>query len=528
LLLVECQVRNPLSAAIAASCFVTAAVDKIMSTTFNNINSSNAVLSSSSQNGRAEKAPLLLQCEQQHKPQPQQELTVAVQAIREDMIIVDQSLHFINELLKSMLDMHKVANRQIRLSLDALSVRDDVFLPVQGMLYQRDETFKIQIDCPADLVIVGDRLRLQQVVMNLARNAAKFVQRGYIRLRASVIVTTTTANNNSNGNNNTMIQRELVVLHVEDSGPGIPMDKRSNLFQRFQESLDSLNQGTGVGLYLCKKLVDLMDGALYLDESFDSGVEGFPGTRIVVSLPLTRPPPSLRGSSTGSDGSSLFFLDEPTSTDILTPALRRTSLPEQHPCRTKMADIPSRITPSYSRAAQSWEGGQGKGHPNDAAAPGTMTTEVATVDESAGPPLPEALNVLFVDDDRTLRKLARRCLEKLVPEWNVWEASSGEMALSMITSKDEPVSFDIIFMDQYMTTSAGQALKGTETTRQLRALGFRSPIVCGLSANYDSKGPFLNCGADDFWLKPFPCKLPELQRSLQNLMALRDARTSAV
>jgi signal transduction histidine kinase len=233
------QVRNPLSAAIAASSFVTAAVDKI-------------ILNNAVQRGE-ERTHLLLSV----PPSEDNDDDVhTVQAIREDMIIVDQSLHFINDLLKSMLDMHKAASSQIRLAFDKLSVRDDVFLPVQGMLYQRDETFEIQIVCPADLVIVGDRLRLQQIVMNLARNATKFVQRGFISLRATVVVDSKT--NNSH-----------VMLYVEDSGPGIPLDKRSNLFQRFQESLDSLNQGTGVGLYLCKKLVDLMQGQIYLDESFD-------------------------------------------------------------------------------------------------------------------------------------------------------------------------------------------------------------------------------------------------------------------
>jgi signal transduction histidine kinase len=66
-----------------------------------------------------------------------------------------------------------------------------------------------------------------------------FVTKGFVRLRAEVI----------EGN---------VQLSVEDSGPEIPESTRKILFSRFQESLDSLNQGTGIELCLCKGLIGLM------------------------------------------------------------------------------------------------------------------------------------------------------------------------------------------------------------------------------------------------------------------------------
>ena len=64
--------------------------------------------------------------------------------------------------------------------------------------------------------------------LNLGRNSLKFVTKGFIRFRASV--------DKSSG---------MVVIFVEDSGPGVPMEKRNKLFNKFQESLDSLHQGTG-------------------------------------------------------------------------------------------------------------------------------------------------------------------------------------------------------------------------------------------------------------------------------------------
>lgn len=73
-------------------------------------------------------------------------------------------------------------------------------------------------------------------------------------------------------------------IYVEDSGPGIPLSERDHLFCKSQLSLDSLSQGTGVGLSLCKSLVDLMGGELWPDESYISGFNGNPGSRFIIDL----------------------------------------------------------------------------------------------------------------------------------------------------------------------------------------------------------------------------------------------------
>jgi CheY-like chemotaxis protein len=76
-------------------------------------------------------------------------------------------------------------------------------------------------------------------------------------------------------------------------------------------------------------------------------------------------------------------------------------------------------------------------------------------------------------------------------------------------------SYDIIFMDQYMTSVDKQML-GTETTRMLRSKGVTS-FICGLSAN-DMEAPFLTAGADSFMIKPFPCKPEPLTQELLRLL----------
>ena len=103
-----------------------------------------------------------------------------------------------------------------------------------------------------------------------------------------------------------------------------------------------------------------------------------------------------------------------------------------------------------------------------------------------------------------------------MPGWKIREASNGETALNLVETTEV---FDVIFMDQYMS-SAEKQLLGTETVRAMRAKGVTQPIICGLSAN-DLEKSFLNEGADAFMIKPFPCKPDELKIALTKILQTR-------
>lgn len=281
------------------------------------------------------------------------------------------------------------------------------------------------------------------------RNAAKFTKEGklgFVRLRARVA-------DERDGS---------IQLLVEDSGQGIPKEKRRNLFGRFQESLDSCTQGTGVGLNLCKTLVNLMGGELYLDESYDSGVEGCPGARFAVHLKGIHP--------------IIQSLDQKdaASTDITS---------------TDAADL--------EMGEANTSGGS------------------STISDCATPSaLPDRLSILYADDERILRKLAIRAFSKLRPAWTIEETASGEAALQLVESRQ----FDIIFLDQYYT-SVERRLSGTETARAMRAKGIQS-IICGVSAN-DLEDAFLGSGADLFSTKPFATDQASLERFMTEALKKR-------
>jgi CheY-like chemotaxis protein len=186
------------------------------------------------------------------------------EAMQDDIHIVDSSLQFINELLRNMLDVHRSGN-EIKLNISPTDILRDIFEPVASILFMRGAKVEIKTDCPNHLIVLSDRMRLKQIILNLAANATKFVEQGYIQLRAEVV-------------------DDNVTLLVEDSGSGIPPEKRERLFAKFQERLDLLNQGTGIGLCVCKNLSEILGADLALDDAFESGLEGCPGTRFALRL----------------------------------------------------------------------------------------------------------------------------------------------------------------------------------------------------------------------------------------------------
>lgn len=208
-----------------------------------------------------------------------------------------------------------------------------------------------------------------------------------------------------------------------------------------------------------------MGGEIFLDENFDSGVPGFPGTRFVINLK----------SSPLDDGVTV-------SSSV-------------HSVGSGTVGRLKNLSPTVAGDT-----------------PSSSISNSDDQDYASIPDLPENMSVLFVDDDGILRKLFCRTIKKVAPTWTFREASSGEAALRLIDNGD---SFDLIFMDMYMASVEKQLL-GTETVAELRARKVDSRI-CGLSAN-DLEKEFLVAGADAFLIKPFETDSDKLKKTLHHIL----------
>ena len=168
-------------------------------------------------------------------------------------------LHIINDILDfSKLEAKKMTVENVSFQLGTMmsnvSNVVDMKATEKGLKYILD----LDPDIPEGLI--GDPLRLSQVIINLVNNAVKFTDKGAVRVIARL-----------QSNNH---QQATVEFRVEDDGIGIEPDVQAQLFQPFIQADGSTTRcygGTGLGLAICKRLIDLMGGNIRLDSTPGQG-----------------------------------------------------------------------------------------------------------------------------------------------------------------------------------------------------------------------------------------------------------------
>ena len=114
---------------------------------------------------------------------------------------------------------------------------------------------------PSQLPLIdSDRLKIRQIIVNLIGNAVKFTEEGSITLEVTV--------DKNKG------RRGVLTINVKDTGIGIPPEKNSHIFEAFTQADASMTRrfgGTGLGLTLCKKMVELLEGDIWFESSEGKG-----------------------------------------------------------------------------------------------------------------------------------------------------------------------------------------------------------------------------------------------------------------
>ena len=166
-------------------------------------------------------------------------------------------------LINDVLDHAKLETGKLELdteTFDLASVLDGISA-IYGVLA---ETKGVRFTCRQQpntpTVLHGDASRLQQVLLNLIGNALKFTEQGEVEVGARTV----------------RQQGSTVVLEfsVRDTGIGIPLDKQHTIFDSFVQGDGSLNRkygGTGLGLSISKKIVELMDGRIWVESRIGEG-----------------------------------------------------------------------------------------------------------------------------------------------------------------------------------------------------------------------------------------------------------------
>ena len=169
-------------------------------------------------------------------------------------------------LINDVLDLSKVEAGQVELEVGPFSLQEAL---ERGVVMVRERATKdgVQVALTADPdidVVKGDERRIRQVIFNLLSNAVKFTPAG-----GTVDVTAAQANGE-------------VRVSVADTGPGIAPQDHERIFEEFQQTETGVEQreGTGLGLALSKRLVELHGGRIWVDSELGEG------STFVFTLPL--------------------------------------------------------------------------------------------------------------------------------------------------------------------------------------------------------------------------------------------------
>jgi CheY-like chemotaxis protein/nitrogen-specific signal transduction histidine kinase len=161
-------------------------------------------------------------------------------------------------LINEILDLALIESGKLALSLEPLPMTL-VLQECKNMIEPQAQQKGIQIHFPIStdaLLVIADPVRLRQVIVNLLSNAIK-----YNRIDGTVDVTVTTAGN------------DLVRISVQDTGEGLSPEKLSQLFQPFNRlgQERSTTQGTGIGLVVTRRLIELMGGTIGVQSTVGTG-----------------------------------------------------------------------------------------------------------------------------------------------------------------------------------------------------------------------------------------------------------------
>jgi len=174
------------------------------------------------------------------------------------------------ELIDDLLDLSRIESGRMAMAVEAVALHGTVEQAVQlvkPLLQQRELT--LLDECPQDVMVLADATRLKQVLVNLLSNAAKYnSQGGSVRIDGR------------------LLDDNRIRLSVTDKGAGIAAEQIGMLFKPFERLGAELGavEGTGIGLAISKRLVELMGGTI--------GVDSAPGqgSTFWIELPLAQSP----------------------------------------------------------------------------------------------------------------------------------------------------------------------------------------------------------------------------------------------
>lgn len=177
------------------------------------------------------------------------------------------------KLINDILDMSDFESDNITFNIQTYDAVKLCRETVETVIASRKLQVEMRFDTEfKELMVETDDSRLRQVLINLLVNAAKFTEQGSIVLKLQ------------------LTDEQTAIFSVTDTGCGIPLEKQHLIFERF-EKLNDFVQGSGLGLSICRLIMDHMHGKIWVDSQYTQG------TRFYFTHPLKYIPDSSETSA---------------------------------------------------------------------------------------------------------------------------------------------------------------------------------------------------------------------------------------
>lgn len=180
---------------------------------------------------------------------------------KEFVSIINQNCEQLLVLISDIIDMSKIESNSIEFKIQKQSLHQILSEIYQCQSLNIPSKIEFRLELPEeDTEIMIDTTRFKQVINNLINNAIKFTMYGHITLGSKIL------------------QNGTIDIYVKDTGMGMPQEKLAHIFERFYK-MDSFKPGAGLGLSICKTIIEHMQGEINV-----TSIEG-KGSNFTITIP---------------------------------------------------------------------------------------------------------------------------------------------------------------------------------------------------------------------------------------------------
>lgn len=416
---------------------------------------------------------------------------------REQVRVALDSAEALRAVIDDILDISRIEARRLDLESSAFVLADVVHQAATTWwvrALQQGLELLVYIDPKLSTEYLGDASRLRQVLLNLISNAVKFTSQGQVSIRV------------------TPATDQGVIIAVEDTGIGIAAEAQERLFEPFAQASRSTSRqygGSGLGLSICRGLVELMGGTIRVDSRPGHG------SCFSVQLPLKPVESSSPPLGLGTLTINLAQLNNPDEQSILQSYLEA----EQLRVTTQAADLRIEEAPGALRqlciratsgATSSLQRPVSRHQlreallavTNTSRPPATSTASRALIEE-------QQHRILLVEDHPVNRTVLTRQLERL--GYQVTSCECAEAALQHLRTRP----YALMITDLEMPGMDGLVL--CRTVRAQRTVNQHIPILVATAHTQRfNREHAMDAGATDYLIKPI--RLDGLNAALSRIL----------